>query len=159
MILKVIGSIIVITVSSFVGYFMSKDCSKRPLQLRALQGLIQMLESEIRFLSSYIPDAFERIYKLDDSPVTGFFVATIKNLKNDSSLSASQAWEMAISSNIYKTALNTEDMQILINFGNMLGNSDIEGQVKNISFVLTQLSIQEKKLKSLKEKTKNYIKL
>ena len=75
-----------------------------------------MLENEIRFLSSYIPDAFKRIYESVDSPVAEFFKATIENLNNDSSLNASQAWEMAISKNIYKTALNGEDRDTLVNF-------------------------------------------
>ncbi len=158
MILKIIGSIIVITASSFIGVFISKDCSKRPLQLKLLQSLIQMLENEIRFLSNYIPDAFKRISESVDNPVTEFFRATIDNLNNDSGLNASQAWEMAISSNIYKTALNREDRDILINFGKMLGNSDIEGQIKNIGFVLHQLSLQEKKAEENKKKNETLYK-
>lgn len=158
MILKIIGGIIVVISSSFIGCYISKDCSKRPLQLRVLQGLIQVLENEIRFLSSYIPDAFKRIYKLADSPVTIFFTATVTNLEIDSSLSASQAWEMAISGNIYKTALNKEDMEILINFGSMLGNSDLEGQIKNIRFVLNQLNMQEKKAEENKRKNETLYK-
>ena len=158
MILKIIGSIIVVTASSFIGCFLSKDCSKRPLQLKILQGLIQMLENEIRFLSSYIPDAFKRIYESVDSPAAEFFKATIENLNNDSSLNASQAWEMAISKNIYKTALNGEDRDTLVNFGKMLGNSDLEGQIKNIEFVLHQLSLQEKKAEETKRKNETLYK-
>lgn len=158
MILKIIGSIIVVTSSSLIGYLVSKDCSKRPLQLRILQNMIQMLENEIRFLSSYIPDAFKRISESVDNPVAEFFIAAFGNLNNDSSLNASQAWEMAISSNIHKTALNREDRDILINFGKMLGNSDLEGQLKNIGFVLNQLCLQEKKAEENKKKNETLYK-
>lgn len=156
--LKIIGSIMVISASSFIGYFISGDCSKRPVQLRDLQGMIRMLENEIRFLSSYIPEAFERIYKSVDSPVKDFFKATVENLKNDSSLNASCAWEMAITENIHKTALNEEDRDILLAFGKMLGNSDIEGQIKNTGFVLHQLSLQEKKAEENKKRNETLYK-
>jgi len=158
MTIKIIGSIIVVAASSFIGFFISKDCSKRPLQLRILQGLMQMLENEIRFLSSYIPDAFKRIYESVDNPVAEFFKATIENLNDDSGLNASQAWEMAISNNIFKTALNGEDRDILVSFGKMLGNSDIEGQIKNIGFILHQLNLQEKKAEENKRKNETLFK-
>jgi stage III sporulation protein AB len=152
MILKILGSIIIITASSFIGYYLSFNCSKRPLQLKTLQGLIKVLENEIRFLSSYIPDAFKRIYKSVDSPVAEFFKGTVENLNSDKGLNASQAWEMSISKNIFKTALNKEDKEILISFGKMLGNSDLEGQIKNIGFILNQLDQQEKKAEEIKKK-------
>ena len=39
------------------------------------------------------------------------------------------------------TALNREDEQILLSFGKSLGNTDLEGQIKNIRLTLAQLAI------------------
>ena len=158
MILKIIGSIMVISASSFIGYFLSGDCSKRPVQLRILQDMIRMLENEIKFLSSYISEAFERICSSIDSPVKEFFKATVEKLKNEPGMNASHAWEMAITENMHKTALNAEDKDILLAFGKMLGNSDTEGQVKNIEFLLHQLNLQEKKAEENKRKNENLYK-
>ena len=49
MLLKVIGSIIVLLSCSFLGYILSRDYYKRPQQLR-LQALLQMLKPDILFV-------------------------------------------------------------------------------------------------------------
>lgn len=152
MVLKIIGSIIVLVSSGFLGYVLSRDCSRRPSELRELQGLLQMFENEISYLSNLITDAFERIYGASRSSAAIFFKATVNNLCADDSLNASQAWEKAVSENIRKTALNKEDEVILISFGKMLGNSDLEGQIKNIRLTLNQLKMQEQKAEASRVK-------
>ncbi|HOJ09114.1 MAG TPA: stage III sporulation protein SpoIIIAB [Clostridiales bacterium] len=152
MLLKIIGSIMIMSGSSFIGFAMSSCCSKRPGQLKNLQNLMQMLENEIRYLSSIISDAFEKIYKSIDNPVNLFFKSTLEYLENREELNLAQAWERAIKDNIYKTSLNKEDEEILVSFGKMLGNSDIEGQIKNIRFTIYQLSLQEQKAEELKKR-------
>lgn len=145
MILKIIGSMIVLVSSAFLGYVLSRDCSRRPAELRELQGLLQIFENEISYLSNLITDAFEKIYRTSESSVRIFFESTVQNLLKDSSLNASQAWEKAVKENVRKTSLNKEDEEILVSFGKILGNSDIEGQIKNIRLTLNHLRLQEQK--------------
>ena len=59
---------------------------------------------------------------------------------------------MSIKNNIKKTAFDKEDEKILLDFGQMLGVSDLEGQLKNIRFTLRQLEIQEKKAEEARRK-------
>jgi stage III sporulation protein AB len=157
MLLKIIGSIIVIFSSSFLGYVLSRDCSRRPGELRELQGLLQMFENEISYLSSYISDAFERISKRSTADATVFFSDTVCRLKEDNSLNASEAWERAVTENIKRTSLNKEDEAILVSFGKMLGNSDIEGQIKNIRLAISHLKNQEHKAEEIKAKNEKMI--
>jgi stage III sporulation protein AB len=145
MLLKIIGSLIVLVSSGFLGYALSRDCSRRPGELRELQGMLQMFENEISYLSSLITDAFERICRSNQNEVSVFFKETVKNIYSDDSLNASQAWEKAVKGNIMKTSLNKEDEGVLISFGRMLGSSDTEGQIKNIRLALEQLKLQERK--------------
>lgn len=152
MLFKIIGGALVILASSFLGYFFSRDCASRPNQLRDLQGLLQMFENEISFLSNLLVDAFRKIYRSSRSDVALFFKDTINNLTLDSGLGASNAWTKAIKENIKKTALNKEDEEILISFGELLGNSDLEGQIKNIKLTLNQLKLQEQKAEENKKK-------
>jgi stage III sporulation protein AB len=152
MLFKIIGSIIVISGTSFLGYFYSKDCGKRPNQLRELQALFQMFENEICFLSNLLIDAFKRIYKSSTSEAAIFFKDTAGIIGADKSIGGSDAWYKAVRANIKNTALNKEDEEILISFGKMLGNSDLEGQVKNIKLTLCQLKLQEQKAEESKKK-------
>lgn len=152
MLFKIIGSIIVVAGSSFLGYFYSLDCSRRPNQLRELQGLLQMFENEISFLSNLLADAFNRICNSSNSEVAIIFKETTFNLNKDSGCGGAEAWNKAVMKNIKKTALNKEDEEILISFGKMLGNSDLEGQIKNIKLTLCQIKLQEQKAEEYKKK-------
>lgn len=152
MILKLIGSTIIISASSFLGYIFSKNCSRRPIELKELQSLLYMFENEISFLSNVLTDAFTKIYQSSNSNIAIFFKGTVKKLLNDPGITASNAWESAVRENILTTALNKEDEEILVSFGKMLGNSDLDGQIKNIHLTLSQLELQEEKAEENKKK-------
>jgi len=154
MLLKIIGCVIVVISSSFLGYVLSRDCSRRPQELREMQSLLYMLENEISYLSNLLSDAFEKIYKSSKYEVGEFFRCTVQKLEN-SSINASQAWEAAVKENIKKTSLNKEDESILISFGKILGSSDMEGQIKNIELTLKQLKLQENKAEQTKTKNES----
>jgi stage III sporulation protein AB len=155
MILKIIGSLIVFVSSSLLGYMYSRKCSERPKDLRALQGLLQMFENEVSFLSNVLTEAFLKISKCCDSGVSAFFSQTVEILNSDEGINARDAWTKAVKENINKTALNSEDEEILISFGKMLGSSDIEGQIKNIRLTLNQLKMQEEKAEELRKKNES----
>lgn len=151
MLFKIIGSIAVVLGSSFLGYIFSKDCTIRPQELRILQGLLQMFENEISFLSSLLADAFLKISKSSSSEVISFFKDTALKVKSGN-CNASEAWESAVKENIKKTSLNKEDEEILVSFGKMLGSSDVEGQIKNIRLTINQLEMQEQKAEESRKK-------
>jgi stage III sporulation protein AB len=145
MLFKITGSVIVVLSCAFLGLVMSADIRKRPQQLRELQGMLQMFENQICYLSDVLTEAFERICRVSSSETGIFFRSTIENLNEEKSANASEAWRRAVTQNIKKTALNKEDEEVLLDFGKMLGSSDLEGQIKNIRLTQTKLSIQEKK--------------
>lgn len=153
MYLKIMGSLLIMGAASYLGYTLSGDFAKRPAQLRALQGQLQMLENEIGFMSNLLIDAFEKIYKYGKNETGMFFIAAAGFLKESSGVNASGAWEMALKENIGKTSLNKEDAEILYSFGRMLGNTDCEGQINNIRLTVSQLKMQE--LKAEDSRVKN----
>jgi len=155
MLFKIIGSIIVVLSCSFLGFILSGDLSRRPRQLRELQGLLQMFENQISYLSDVLTEAFERIAKAGRSDVGTFFSRTIEILHEDRMLCASEAWTRAVRDSIRKTALNREDEEVLYDFGKMLGNTDLDGQIKNIRFTLEQLGMQEQKAEESRRKNEN----
>jgi stage III sporulation protein AB len=154
MLFKIAGSIIVILSCSFLGYILSRDCSKRPQQLRELQGLLQMFENQITYLSDVLAEVFDRIGRVG-SETCIFFRKAAELLKEGSATNAYAAWEQSVGSCIRMTALNREDEEILLAFGRSLGNTDIEGQIKNIRLTLTQLGIQEKKAEESRKKNES----
>lgn len=154
MVFKLLGCIMVLLSSGFLGYVLSSDCKKRPRQLRELQSMLQMFENQISYLSDVLADAFGRISAAGGE--TGiFFIDTVERLRSGRSLSAAQAWEEAVRGNIKKTSLNREDEEILVSFGKLLGGSDLEGQVKNIRLTLYQLRSQEQKAEESRKRNES----
>jgi stage III sporulation protein AB len=149
---KIAGSIIILTATGFLGYYLSADCKKRPVQLRELQSMLAMLENQICFLSDVLAEAFERVCRSTKSEVGVFFSTAAEKLKTSAGITAFEAWEQAVRDNIGKTALNGDDGEILISFGKMLGNSDTEGQIRNIRLAVSQLKLQEQAAEEKREK-------
>lgn len=158
MIFKFIGGIMVMLSSSFLGYVLSRDCARRPQEIRELQSLLQMLENQISFMSEILSDAFENICRNSSSNVAVFFDATAGCLKSERNVDAGGAWERAVRENSRKTALSREDLGILYSFGKMLGSSDLEGQIKNIRLTRGQLELQEKKAEEYRRKNERMYK-
>lgn len=155
MVLKIVGSLMILSASSFLGYTLSRECTRRPEELRELQGMLQIFENEISFMSNVLADAFCNVCKGSRSHVGNFFSQTAVILKQRKGINASDAWEMAVRNNMGKTALNKEDQEILISFGKMLGSSDLEGQIRNIRLTMNQLQQQEKKAEEAKKKSQS----
>lgn len=158
MMFKLLGSIMVLISSGFLGYVLSTDCKRRPYQLRELQSLLQMFESRISFLSDVVTEAFDMISGSSKNEVAIFFSAASEKLKADRSINAQSAWEEAVRGNIKKTALNKEDEEMLISFGKILGSSDLEGQIKNIRLTMNQLKMQEEKAEQSRRKNEGMYK-
>jgi len=152
MILKVIGSIMILLSGTTVGLLFSRKCSERLKQLRQLQMLFNILESQIGYLTNLITDAFDAVCKAGSEPVLLFFQDTVNYLKNDTLLTARCAWELAVDKNIKATSLNDEDKEVLISFGKTLGNCDLKRQLKDIEFTVKRIREQEKKAQEYKNK-------
>ena len=156
MLLKIVGSLIVLVSSSLLGYSHAKTYAKRPQELKILQSLLQIFENEISFLSNVLEEAFLKVHKCTESSVAVFFEAAVKNL--NAGFCADEAWTKAVKDNISKTNLNSEDENIIISFGKMLGSSDLEGQIKNIRLTVNHLKIQEQKAEDMKVKNEGMYK-
>ncbi len=155
MLFKFAGSIIVILSCSFIGVILSRDCVRRPAQLRELQAILQMFENQISYLCNVIMEAFEKISRVGGSETCIFFSRTIEILKEEKTISAAEAWERAVAQCIRRTALNREDQEILSAFGKLLGNTDIEGQIGNIRLTMGQLKLQEEKAEESRKKNES----
>jgi stage III sporulation protein AB len=69
-----------------------------------------------------------------------------------SGLTVSDAWSSSIEQLKEVLSLQREDLDILQRFGDQLGSSDKEGQIKFIKLTLMQLHEEESKARELREK-------
>jgi stage III sporulation protein AB len=158
MLLKILGSLIVVAGCSLLGYVFSRDCVRRPQQLRELQNLLQIFENHITYLSMPLIEAFTLVGQAGGTEAAILFKLAAEKLSQKSCFSASEAWEAAVKEGRKHTALNHEDESILLIFGRMLGSSDLEGQLKNIELAKTQLKMQEQKAEDNRKKNEKMYK-
>ncbi|WP_018249942.1 stage III sporulation protein SpoIIIAB [Orenia marismortui] len=149
--MKLLGALIIIISSSMMGFLMAQQYILRPKQLRELQTALQMLETEVSYGVTPLPEAFTKLAKNFSEPISNIFMATRDNL--NSGIIAEDAWQNAINNVSNKTALVDEDIEILLDFGYNLGQTSIDEQVKYLNLTqhkldnLYQQAFDEKEIK------------
>jgi len=142
LIVKLIGSLLIIASASLMGISKANVYKNRAADLRDLVLILQLLETEICYMSNILRDALQNCAEAkNESRVSVFFRWAAELLANREMTSA-EAWDKSVSENLKYTSLKQEDAEILSGLGTTLGTSDYEGQLKNIRFVIKQLEVQ-----------------
>lgn len=136
--LRMIGAALVVVSSTGIGFRIARDFRRRPQQLRLLSQAIRLLESEIEYTVTPLPQALERVGNRTDSPISMLFLEAARRLKAGD-VSVESAFSDAIDSVRFELALKQADLEVLRDFGQTLGTSDRTTQVQQIQVLLTQL--------------------
>lgn len=155
---KFIGLAFIVFSSSGLGYILGSRFNMRVRELRLLRAAIQMLETEVVYSNTPLPDAFESIYKRCSSPINELFRTISSNLTKRTFDSVGEAFSKAVEDLKRNLSLSHEDIEILKSFGHSIGNSDIGGQVKSYKMILKQLEIQESKAEEQRSKNEKMYK-
>lgn len=152
MLIKIINSCVIVATSALIGRELAKKYVNRTKALSALQGALSRLETEIAHYASRLPEAMVRIGESVDGAAGKLFYLTGQSLMEKNGLTVSDAWSSSIEQLKEILSLQREDLDILQRFGNQLGSSDKEGQIKFIKLTLMQLHEEELKARTLREK-------
>lgn len=156
--LKFIGCLFVILSSTGIGFLISSGFRERVEDIRLLKTSIMMLETEISYSNTPLPDAFESVSRKSSGTASRIFQYAGKSLKSRTCSTVGEAFERALNSYSKSNSLSKEDLDILSSFGYSLGSSDVEGQVKSFRLVLKQLEAQEVKAEELRGKNEKMYK-
>ena len=149
---------IVIIISSMVGIAIANRYAMRPAQLRALQSGINILQTEILYFSSPLPEALHKVSKAISDDISIIFNRASKGLMEKKRYTINEVWTRAVEDSMDTTALTEEDKVILINFGLGLGNSDKESQVRHFQLIMEQIKKQEVKAEEIRKKNEKLYK-
>ncbi len=126
------------------GFSKGDQFRKRQEILRLLQNGMNLLETEISYGQTPLPIALSRVAaKLKGDAQIPFTIAA-QLLQDCRGLTAAEAWEEGINSLNEVFPLHREEKSILLLFGQGLGCSAREEQLKNITLVREQLRMAEK---------------
>jgi len=147
LLLKLIGSVLIISSAFLIGNSKSRKLYKRRDFLKSFIVFLNSLSTNIRYEAM---DIF----------------ATVAVCKRDENLSYisikentqpfDKQWQQQILSLPNSLSLNKSDIELLIEFGNELGKTDIDGQLKHIELYI---NLFQKELMSAEEDIINKSKL
>ncbi len=124
LIVKIIGSVLIITASVSVGWSKSKQLSNRKVFLQEFIAFLTTLSTNFRFNSA-------DIFTLTALSLGEKLAANI-SFANPQNLSFEQIWQMQIKILPRSYSLKKQDISLLNEFGAELGKTDVEGQLKHI---------------------------
>ncbi|PWK11498.1 stage III sporulation protein SpoIIIAB [Tumebacillus permanentifrigoris] len=141
--IKLLGGVLVLAASTMAGFRIANRYGDRPKQLRHFVSALKVLETEIFYAATPLPEACQRIASRMPAPVGEFFQKISDKLRDGRGLTGDGAWQEALSEMRGKLILKETDRDVLRQFGRTLGVSDRADQIKHIHLGVAHLTAEE----------------
>lgn len=141
--MKIVGSLVIIFATTLYGFELSNRLSRRTKQIRYLKVALESLETEIVFALTPLGEAFDKVSRQIPFPISDFFRDVSKKLYNEEN-SASNIFYSSLTNWYKKTDLEKGELNILRQFGQTLGQQDLENQRKQIRLAIQYFDQEEK---------------
>ncbi|NEU29607.1 stage III sporulation protein SpoAB [bacterium LRH843] len=155
--MKIVGALIIILATTWIGFEFAKRLSERPKQLRQLKVAIQSLEAEMIYGLTPLAVASENISKQMPGPISYFFKHFADRLCSEQE-TAYEAWENSIHKTWGHTSLLDSEREVMMQFGSTLGQHDREQQQKQIKMTLLHLEREEHEAREKQNRYEKMIK-
>ena len=150
---KYIILFILLLSSSYIGILVSKKYGNRVNELKQMKNALSILSAQIQFTYEPLPKIFLEISNKMNTNIGKIFNIAQENMDQKT---AGQAWVYAVENS--NTNLNKEDKEIIKNLSNLLGQVDVDGQLKEIKLVDNFLDAQIEKAEQEKKKNEKLYK-
>lgn len=154
LVIKTLLIISVLCISTFIGYALANKYSSRVLELRDLIMALEIFETKIKYTYDSLTTSFMYIADNLKTKIYRIFFITAQEVSENKNDSAGECFKKVVDNEKIFLNLNKEDIEILKELGISLGQTDIEGQLKNIRLVSNALRNQLEEAKE--EKNKNF---
>ena len=156
--IKIFFSITIIIICTVLGFLYARKYSDRLNNLNFLEQCISILETEIIYGATPLPQALNNVYLKGNKKVSFIF----EEIKND--LILNKRGEVIESfSNIREILLNKlqlkeEDVEVFLSLGRVVGCSDRQDQQKNFIIIMNQIKNLQKEARNEKNKNEKMFK-
>lgn len=137
--LKVLGALCVFFSATALGEFKARSLAARVRHLQQFQQSLGLLEAEVAFTRTPLPEAFIRVAAQLDNPVEQLYRAAARYLRPGTSLTPREAWQSSLEKVRPLTCFTPGDGEIIASLGVSLGSGRQEEQLKQIRLVARRL--------------------
>ncbi|MHA6251000.1 stage III sporulation protein SpoIIIAB [Oceanobacillus sp. CAU 1775] len=153
--MKWIGALILITATTCIGLYLSNRLEKRPKHIRDFENALQILEAEITYSQASLQDAFHTLATQLPEPLKQFFSHLHQDMLSGKTDFVT-LWDRAVENLANQASYKKNEVEIIKQFGNSLGQHDYTQQQKQIRLTLTHL---DRELEVAREEQHKYSKL
>lgn len=132
-----IGAILLITATSLIGFEKASRLKKRPEQLLQLKAALQIMEAEMVYSQHSIVDVCLHIANQMQAPIKQFYHSIATQLNKNDNLAI--LWAVELDQLRNYSALESDELNIMKQFGNTLGHFDLTQQQKQIQLTSVHL--------------------
>lgn len=143
--IKIFGCILVILSGYLGGFYFSNGCKIRLEQLYELKRIVQILEGEIRYKKTALPEAFLNISNRTKQPFSNFFCSVGRELLDNRKNTMAEIWEEKLDKLFLEAKLTKNDKGSLMQLGNSLGHLDGKNQLDSLNLYAEQLEEEIKR--------------
>jgi stage III sporulation protein AB len=141
--MKIIGAVLIMITTTWIGFEASRQFHERPRQLRLLKSALQSLEAEIMYGHTPLHEAARRLSKQLTKPLSHFFETFAEKLTSTET-TVKKAWEESLDEIWKMTAFKQGEYEVMKQFGETLGRHDRISQQKHIMLTLSHLEREER---------------
>lgn len=132
---------IMFIICAYMGFYYGERYRTRSSNLKEIQKAFIMLNSEISYSNTPLPDALSNVSKRIGEPVSKMLLDTSINLNDVSIDSVYEAFKKAYKNYKDEINLNKDDYKVLSDFFKTIGACDVMTQEKVFSVTLENLNL------------------
>lgn len=149
--LSLLGAVLLVAGTTLFGRAYGKQFQERVVFLQDFQKRLEVLKNEISFFKGVLRDSFEKAAAFDGM-AQPLFSAMLVQLDAETAQDAAQAWENACKTTYKDFYLTQEERDGIGALGQLLGGSDVEGQLSNLEAIGGQIQMLEEKAEETRKK-------
>lgn len=157
MLIKIVGSIMVLLASTGIGIMAGEKKKRRIKQLKELMVHMKVLYGEIEYGRTALPEVLKIVASRNQGDMTGFFQRVAEELSKLSGESFSVIWNRCMETELAATCLTKKDRLLLEGLGENLGFLDQKMQLTTIGHYMVNLEgAMEEAAAEVREKVRLY---
>jgi stage III sporulation protein AB len=140
---KLIGGALIVSCTSYMGYQIGGKYARRPQELRDLQTALAVLQTEIDYGATPLPEALLAAARAGGDAVGPLFAASAAGLAAGGGATPGEAMRAAMADWAPSTALKEDDLAVIDALAGVLGASGRADQVRHLALARERLAGEE----------------
>lgn len=141
--IKLFGALLILVSGSSIGWIFGSIYINRVKELKELQLALNILDTEICYGRTILPEALRAAVDVLSSPLSNIFTEAAEIFNKSKNQHFFEIWQVVIEKYHKKSYLNREDFEILYYWGRQIGISTMENQIKINKLTIKRLEQHE----------------